>query len=89
MMTDHGSVIHLIDMITRENEDVICALIVDKVEILVDGIGGSAIPLLARAISDRTTLEGLQQPHPTAATVEIPGLADTDMFIQAVGAVLG
>ena len=52
--------------------------------ILRDGIRRARVPSLPLA-----PLIGLEQAHPAVAAIQVPRLADADMLVQAVGAVLG
>jgi hypothetical protein len=80
VIVDHRPVIHLVDVIAGENDHVVGAAVLDEAQVLVDGVGGAGVPVLAFA-----RLVGLEQAHAAAAAIQIPRLADADMVVQAVG----
>ena len=84
MRGDQIAVIHLINMIAGQNQHQIGALVFHIADVLQNRIGGAAVPTLVVA-----TLIRLQQPHPTAITVEVPGFADADMVVQGMRPILG
>ena len=45
MVEQHGSVIHLVDVIPRQHHQVFGAVVTDDIDVLIDGIGGAAIPV--------------------------------------------
>src|SRR5712691_1300556 len=49
VLLEHAAVIHLVDVIAGEDEDEFRALAADGVDVLVDGVGGTLIPLLRDA----------------------------------------
>ncbi len=71
-------------MVAGEDDHRVRARFYNKVEILGDGVRGAGVPILALA-----GLIGLQQAHAAPAAVQIPGLANGNVVIQAVGAILG
>ena len=80
---DHPCVIHFIDMITCKNHRVAGRGLLDRVNILVDRVGGSLVPHLGNSLLGRDHLDVLAQ----LAAEEIPSLVD--MAVQAGGLVLG
>ena len=53
----HAGVVHLVDVIAREHDDVLRVLARDRVEVLVDGVGGAEIPVLADTLLRRQDLD--------------------------------
>ena len=85
MVLHHGGVVHLIDMVTGEDDHIVGVVPVDKVDILVNGVGRALVPaaLLVVALIRRQNLgTGM-------GLVQIPGLAVADVFIQLQGLILG
>ncbi len=83
VIVDHRAVVHLVDVVSRQNEHVVGAVLANEIQILVDGVRRASVPVLAAA-----RLVGLQQTHAAATAVEIPGFADADMIVEAVRAIL-
>ena len=81
---EHLGVIHLIDMVAREDQHLIGVIAVDEADILINGVGRALIPL--RALG---TGIGRQNAHAAVGVVEIPGLAVADVLIEFQGLVLG
>jgi hypothetical protein len=52
VILDHLPDVHPVDVIGTEHNDDIRSGLLDEVEVLVYGIGGSSVPLLARNRSD-------------------------------------
>ena len=50
MEAQHARVVHLVDVVAGEDDDVLRVLARDRVEVLVDGVGGAEIPVLADAL---------------------------------------
>src|SRR6266481_2498464 len=82
MPLKHLGVIHLIDVIAGENEDEFGALAADRVDVLVDSVGGALIPLLRDAHLRREDLDVI-----TKAREGRPARAD--VAVQAERFVLG
>ena len=81
---DEGPVVHLVDVVPGEDEDELRVAVVDEVEVLEHGVSGPAIPLARSTALD----ERLEQRHPAAAPVEVPGPADADVVDQGARRVL-
>src|SRR5438128_7108059 len=47
MLLEHLGVGHFVDVVATQNEDVFGALAANGVDVLIDGVGGAAIPLFA------------------------------------------
>ena len=45
MLLQHDLVVHFVDVIARENDDVVDAVAVDNIYVLCDGISGAKIPV--------------------------------------------
>ena len=50
MVVDHLHVIHLVDMIARQDQDQIRAVDLQDVNVLVDGVGRPQIPVFSHAL---------------------------------------
>src|SRR5260370_30611838 len=74
VLLQHPAVIHLVDMVARENENEFGTLAANGVDILVDRVGGALIPLLRNAHLRRQNLEVIPQPgqrRPAGADVPV------------------
>ncbi len=83
MLLEHELVVHLVDVVAGEKKDVLGTLAADGVDVLVDGIGGSLVPVLADALHGRQNFDEL----PKLAGDDLPGLAD--VAIEGERLVLG
>ena len=61
MEPQHLRVVHLVDVVARQDDDVARRFAGDRVEVLEDGIGGAEIPVLADALLWRQDLDELAQ----------------------------
>ena len=82
MKRDHIRVVHLVDMITGENQGILRGGLLDGVHILVDRVGRSLIPVLGNALLRRDDLDIFVE----LAREKAPALID--MAIEAHGLVL-
>ena len=80
---EHLGVIHLVDVVAREDEHILGVVHVDKADVLEDGVGRALIPRrTARALIRR------QDVHAAVRAVEIPRLARADVAVELQRAVL-
>ena len=84
MKIEHHLVIHLVDVVSGENQDVIRMIRVDVLDVLVDCIGRAGIPVTAFC-----TLIGREQRHAADRAIQIPRDTDSDMCIETERLVLG
>ena len=77
MEIQHSRVVHFIDMVARENQDVLCVVAVDELHVLPDGICSSLIPV--RAV---LPLIGRQNLDPAEGAVEIPRQTVADVVVE-------
>ena len=61
METQHPGVVHLVDVIARQDDEVARTLADDRVEVLVDGVGRALVPVLADPLLGRQDLDELAQ----------------------------
>ena len=81
---EHLRVVHLVDVVAGEDEDIFGVIAVDEIDILIDGVGGALVPLAL--LVGRIRGEDVDAAvHP----VEVPGLAVADVGVEFKGAVLG
>ena len=60
MLLQHELVVHLVDVIAGQYDDVLGAVAFDDVDVLVDGVGGAEIPAVLRnALARRQNVEAL------------------------------
>ena len=82
VLLEHLLVIHFVDVVAGKNEDVVRLLAADRVDVLVDRVGGALIPVLRNAHLRRQDFDEIAVPHerrPAAA----------DVAVQAESLVLG
>ena len=77
MEIQHSRVVHFIDMVARENQDILCVVAVDELHVLPDGICCSLIPV--RAV---LPLIGRQNLDPAEGAVEIPRQTVADVVVE-------
>ena len=53
VQADHVAVVHLVDVVAGQNQDVTRVLFLDAVDVLVDGVGGALVPVLVDALLRR------------------------------------
>jgi len=82
MVGEQGVVVHLVDMITGEHQHMLRLGLAHDVEILVDRIGGAAVPLVIKPLLGRHHIDELAE----VGLQEAP--AALDMADQALGLVL-
>ena len=60
MLAEHDFVVHLVDMVARQDDDIAGAVILDNVHVLVHGIGRAGIPhVLGHALGGRQHVKAL------------------------------
>ena len=83
VLLEHELVVHLVDVIAGEKKHVLGTLAADGIDVLVDGIGGSLVPVLTDALHGRKNFDELAK----LAGDHLPGLAD--VAIEGERLVLG
>ena len=81
---DELHVVHLVDVVAGQDDDVGGPLFLDGVDVLVDGVGGALVPMLVDPLLRRHDVDELAQ---LAGEVALP--ADVDVPVEAAGLVLG
>src|ERR1700693_275879 len=74
MLPEHAAVIHFVDVIAGQDEDVFGAFAADGINILVHGVGGALIPLLGDAHLRRKDFDIFAETgegRPTGANVAV------------------
>ena len=61
VLLQHEAVVHLVDVVAGEDEDVLGLLGADGVDVLVDGVGGALVPGLRDALHGRQDLDELAE----------------------------
>ena len=79
----HQAVVHLVDMITRQHDDVLRIALPEDVQILINRVGRSGVPPFLHALLRRHHIDELTQ----LATQKPPPLLN--MADQRIGLVLG
>ena len=60
VLLEHALVVHLVDVVAGQHDDVVRAIAVDDVDVLIDRIGGAGVPLvLRRALAGGQDIEAL------------------------------
>ena len=79
----HSGVVHTVDVVAGENEDIVRIKALNEGDVLVDGVGSTLVPL-------RFFAPGVRRKHLSAAMgfVKAPGLAIADVFVQLQGLIL-
>ena len=84
VLLEHDLVVHLVDMVAGQHDDVVDAVILQDVDVLVDRVGGALVPLgLRDALARRQDVEALV----ALGAQEVP--AALQVADQAVRLVLG
>ncbi len=81
----HLSVVHLINVVTGQNQHIVGIVLVDEVDILIDGIGRTLEPGAHVALLHI----GGQNMQTTVGTVQIPGLSVAQIGVQLQRLILG
>ena len=79
----HGIVVHLIDVIAGENQDIIRIPLLDESDVLIDGVGGTLVPF-----AGFSCLIGGQNENTAIGQIQIPGRARSNVGIQFKRSVL-
>ena len=61
MEPEHARVVHLVHVIARQHDHVLRALAHDRVQVLIDRVGGPLVPVLADALLRREDLDELAE----------------------------
>ena len=75
---DQLGVVHLVDVVAGQDHDVLRAFLLDRVDVLIDGIGRALIPVLVNALLGGNNLDELAQ---FAAEIRLP--AEMDVPVEA------
>ena len=82
VLLEHLLVVHLVDVVAGEDEDVVGLLAADRIDVLVDGVGGALIPVLRDAHLGRQNFDEIAVAHQR-------GPAAADVAVEAERFVLG
>ncbi len=77
------AVVHLVDVVARKDQDMTRAPVLQQVDVLVNGVGGAFVPLLAHAMLRRNAVK--EFPRFVAEDVPTP----LQVLVKGVGLVLG
>ena len=85
MLAQHVGIVHLINLVTGEDENVFRVIFFNEGQILVNGVGRAGEPgaLLARGLVWR------ENENTAVVHVQVPGLAAADVAVELQGTVLG
>ncbi len=73
MLLEHAGVVHLVDVVAGEDDDVLRLFGADGVDVLVDGVGGALVPGLGDALHGGKDLDELAE---LVGDDRAPALAD-------------
>ena len=85
MVLQHLLIVHLIDVVAGQDEDVVGVVQGDKADVLIDGVGGTLVPGALVALLHI----GGQDVDTAVGAVQIPGLAVADVTVELQRLVLG
>ncbi len=77
-------IVHLVDVVARQDQHVLGPGTTDKVHVLVNGVCRALVPIRVR-----TPQKGLQERYAAPGPVQVPGPAHADVVVQRTGTVLG
>ncbi len=80
---DHLPVVHLVDVVSRKDEDQVGAVLLQDIDVLVDGVGGSQVPVFSDSLLGRNEVDEFIQ----LGVEDVPTLED--MAVEGKGFVLG
>ena len=83
MTVEHLRVVHLIDMVSRKDQNVFGIILLYESQVLENGVGRAGIP--AAFLSSDI---GGQNKYAAAGKVEIPRLAGSDVSVELQGLIL-
>ncbi len=72
MLLQHAAVIHFVNVVAGEDEDVLGLLGADGINVLINGVGGAHIPVVADALHGRQDLDEFAD----FAAEDVPAFAD-------------
>ena len=81
----HLLVVHLIDVVTGEDQDIVGVVQGNEADVLVDGVGRPLVPGTLVPPLD----VGGQDVDATVGTVQVPGLAVSNVAVEFQGLILG
>jgi hypothetical protein len=77
MLLEHQLVIHLVDVVAGKDQNMFTGLAPEGIEVLVDGVGGSLVPMFSYPPHGRQNLQEIAQfireDTPTLAQVPVKG----------------
>ena len=79
----HLCIIHAIDMVAGQDQNVIRIILVDEIHILIDGVGSSFVPVGAG-----TSLIRRKNAESAAGAVKIPRFPVADVLVERQGLIL-
>ncbi len=85
MAGQHLGIVHFVDMVPRQDQDVFRVVLLQKVQILIDGVGGALVPAALLVLLNI----GGEHMDPAVGHVQVPGQAGAYVCVQLLGFVLG
>ena len=84
VVLEHLLVVHVVELVTREDQDEVRIVLLDEADVLRDRIGGAGVPRTAGLRRVRG-----EDRDSTVALVQVPGGAGTQVGVEQVRPVLG
>ena len=84
VLTQHGGIVHFVDVVTGENQHVVGVVAFNEPHVLINGVGRAGEPgaFFSRALIGRKNVDA------AVGNVQVPGLADADIAVKLQGFVL-
>ena len=83
VVVEHSLIVHVVELITREDQDILGIMLLDKADILRHGVGRARIPRPSRLGGIRG-----QDGDATVALVQIPSAAGPQVRVKQVRTIL-
>ena len=84
MELQHLGVVHLIDVIARKNDNILGSIAVDEIDILVDSVGSTGVPVgICNLLVRRQHIDA------SVDAVQVPRLSVAQIFVELQWLILG
>ena len=77
-------IVHTVDVVAGQDQEVVRIVVPYPIQVLIHCIGRILIPV--RILASHV---GLEQGHPPAHAIQVPGAAASDVIVERTGAILG
>ena len=83
MKLEHGSVIHLVDVIASQDHNILGLLTFNCINVLINGIGGALVPAVGEPLLGRDEIDEFAE-----FTAKVVAPCEVDMPVKRLGFVL-